>query len=396
MITKIGSLFAGNVDLDDIGLAGTPANDRWLPDDQLASVFEKCEAICEVMDRRGYSAFWAAEHHFQREGYECIPNLLMLFVHLAHRTKQLKFGCGFNINPMWHPLRLAEDYATADILTQGRVIFGVGRGYHSREVETFGNPIIDQDANRELFEEQIDVIFKAFNERSFSHHGKHYDIPPNVPYRGYDLKEITLVPRPRTLPVECWQPIVSASDRALEFMARNGIKGMIGGGAATGGASDDVVKRWQEALARHGKETELGGDLIISYSVQIADTEQQAIDQARDWVGERIKMFGPLGFVPGLTAEQLDALADPRRAPSAGLPTIEQGVASGSWFVGPPERIIEQIEEVQDRYPGLEEINIGVTNMGMPEKATLEQLEWFGEAVLPKFANQQRVAAPAD
>ena len=396
MITKIGSLFAGNVDLDDIGLAGTPANDRWLPDDQLASVFEKCEAICEVMDRRGYSAFWAAEHHFQREGYECIPNLLMLFVHLAHRTKQLKFGCGFNINPMWHPLRLAEDYATADILTQGRVIFGVGRGYHSREVETFGNPIIDQNANRELFEEQMEVIFKAFNERSFSHHGKHYDIPPDVPYRGYDLKEITLVPRPRTLPVECWQPIVSASDRALDFMARNGIKGMIGGGAATGGASDDVVKRWQEALAKYGKETELGGDLIISYSVQIADNEQKAIDEARDWVGERIKMFGPLGFVPGLTEEQLDALTDPRRAPSAGLPTIEQGVASGSWFVGPPERIIEQIEEVQDRYPGLEEINIGVTNMGMPEKATLEQLEWFGEAVLPKFANQQRVAAPAD
>ena len=396
MITKIGSLFAGNVDLDDIGLAGTPANDRWLPDDQLASVFEKCEAICEVMDRRGYSTFWAAEHHFQREGYECIPNLLMLFVHLAHLTKQLNFGCGFNINPMWHPLRLAEDYATADILTNGRIKFGVGRGYHSREVETFGNPIIDQDANRELFEEQIDVIFKAFNERSFSHHGKHYDIPPNVPYRGYDLKEITLVPRPRTLPVECWQPIVSASDRALDFMARNGIKGMIGGGAATGGASDDVVKRWQEALARHGKETELGGDLIISYSVQIADTEQQAIDQARDWVGERIKMFGPLGFVPGLTAEQLDALTDPRRAPSAGLPTIEQGVRSGSWFVGPPDGIIEKLQEVQDRYPGLEEINIGVTNMGMPLKATLEQLEWFGEAVLPKFTAQQRVAAPAD
>ncbi len=396
MITKFGSLFAGNVDLDNIGLEGTAANDRWLPDDELASVFPKCEAICEVMDRRGYSTFWAAEHHFQREGYECIPNLIMLFVHLAHLTKQLKFGCGFNINPMWHPLRLAEDYATADILTDGRVIFGIGRGYHSREVETFGNPIIDQDANRELFEEQVELIFKSFNERSFSHHGKHYDIPPNVPYRGYDLTEITLVPRPKYLPVECYQPIVSASQRALDFMCKHGIKGMIGGGAATGGASDEVVKRWQETLAKHGKETELGGDLIISYSVQIADNEQKAIDEARDWVEERIKMFGPLGFVPGLTEQQLEMLADPRRARSAGLPTIEEGVASGSWFVGPPERIIEQIQEVQERYPGLEEINIGVTNMGMPTQATLEQLEWFGEAVLPKFAGQQQVGAPAD
>jgi alkanesulfonate monooxygenase SsuD/methylene tetrahydromethanopterin reductase-like flavin-dependent oxidoreductase (luciferase family) len=396
VITKIGSLFAGNVDLDDIGLEGTPANDRWLSDEHLASVFDKCEAIATTMDRLGYSTFWAAEHHFQREGYECIPNLLMLFLHLAHLTRQLKFGCGFNIAPMWHPLRLAEDYATADILTNGRVIFGLGRGYHTREVETFGSPMLDQDANRELFEEQVDLLFKSFNNRSFSHHGKHYDIPPDVPYRGYELKEITLVPRPRHLPVECWQPIVSASQRALDFMAKYGIKGMIGGGAAAGGANDEVVKRWRETLARHGKETKLSGDLIISYSVQLAETEQKAMDEARQWGEERIKMFGPLGFVSGLTPEQLDALADPRRARSAGLPTIEHGVRSGSWFCGPPELVTEKLLEVQDRYPGLEEVNIGVTNMGMPLKATLEQLEWFGQEVLPRFKAQAQVPATAD
>jgi alkanesulfonate monooxygenase SsuD/methylene tetrahydromethanopterin reductase-like flavin-dependent oxidoreductase (luciferase family) len=396
VITRIGSLFAGNVDLDHIGLEGTPANDRWLPDQQLASVFDKCEAIATTMDRLGYSTFWAAEHHFQREGYECIPNLLMLFVHLAHLTREINFGCGFNVAPMWHPLRLAEDYATADILTNGRVKFGVGRGYHSREVESFDAPILDQEANRELFEEQVEVMFRAFNQRAFSHHGKHYDIPPDVPYRGYDLKEITLVPRPRHLPVECWQPIVSASQRALDFMARYGIKGMIGGGAAPGGASDEVVKRWQETLARHGKETELGGDLIVSFSVQLADSEQKAIDEARAWVEERIKMFGPLGFVPGLTPEQLEALADPRRARGAGLPTIEDGVRSGSWFCGPPDAVTEKLLQIQDRYPGLEEINIGVTNMGMPLKATLEQLEWFGQEVLPRFNAQARVPAPAD
>jgi alkanesulfonate monooxygenase SsuD/methylene tetrahydromethanopterin reductase-like flavin-dependent oxidoreductase (luciferase family) len=396
VITKVGSLFAGNVDLDDIGLEGTPANDRWLSDEHLASVFDKCEAMATTLDRLGYSTFWAAEHHFQREGYECIPNLLMLFLYLAHLTRQLKFGCGFNIAPMWHPLRLAEDYATADTLTNGRVIFGLGRDYHTQEVETFGSPMLDQDANRELFEEQVELLFKSFNNRSFSHHDKHYNIPPDVPYRGYDLKEITLVPRPRSLPVECWQPIVSASQRALDFMAKYGIKGMIGGGAAAGGANDEVVKRWQETLARHGKETKLGGDLIISYSVHLADTEQKAIDEAREWVEERIKMFGPLGFVPGLTPEQLDALPDPKRARSAGLPTIEHGVRSGSWFCGPPELVTEKLLEVQDRYPGLEEVNIGVTSMGMPLKATLEQLEWFGQEVLPRFKAQAQVPATAD
>ena len=117
------------------------------------------------------STFWMAEHHFQREGTECIPNVLMMALHLTHVTKNLNIGCGFNITPMWHPLRLAEDYAMADILSNGRVVFGVGRGYHTREVETFGSPLIDQNANRELFEEQVDIIFKAFNEEQFSHKG---------------------------------------------------------------------------------------------------------------------------------------------------------------------------------------------------------------------------------
>ena len=395
MITKFGSLFAGHVDFDDIGLDATALNDRWLPDEHLATVFDKAEAIAGVMDRLDYETFWMAEHHFQREGYECIPNLLLFAVHLAHLTKKLKVGCGFNIAPMWNPLRMAEDYATADILTDGRVVFGVGRGYHTREVETFDAPIIDQDANRELFEEQVEVMFKAFNERSFSHHGKHYDIPPDVPYRGYDLKEITLVPRPRYLPVECYQPVVSASQRAMDFMVKHGIKGMIGGGAAAGGATTEVVHRWRETLAQNGKETELGGDLIIGFSIHLADTEEKGMNEARLFFEENMKMFAPLGFFHGLSDDQLIALGDPSRARSAGLPTIEDGVRAGSWLCGPPELVAEKLNAVQEMYPGLTQINVGSV-VGTPQKVILEQLEWFGKEVMPQFKAQANVAVPAD
>ena len=204
MISKFDSLYAGHVDMDNVGYGGTAVNDRSYSDEYLATAFDKATAIAQTMDRLGYDTMWMAEHHFQPEGYECIPNLLMLNVHLAHLTKNLKFGCGFNIAPMWNPLRLAEDFATADILTKGRVIFGVGRGYHTREVETFGSPLLDQPANRDLFEEQVEIILKSFNERAFSHQGKYYTIPPRVPYRGYELEELTLVPRPLT---RCrWRP----------------------------------------------------------------------------------------------------------------------------------------------------------------------------------------------
>src|SRR6184192_4724869 len=101
----------GHVDLSDMGQDATPANERRFTNERLASVFDKTDAIAKCMDEAGYYAIWLAEHHFQHEGYEVIPNLLLHAVHLAHVTKRIKIGCGFNIAPMWHPLRLAEDYA---------------------------------------------------------------------------------------------------------------------------------------------------------------------------------------------------------------------------------------------------------------------------------------------
>jgi alkanesulfonate monooxygenase SsuD/methylene tetrahydromethanopterin reductase-like flavin-dependent oxidoreductase (luciferase family) len=394
MITRFGSLYAGAVDFDGHGLDAMPVNDRWLPDEQLATVFDKATAIARLLDRTGYDVFWLAEHHFQREGYECIPNILMLAVHLAHLTERIKFGCGFNIVPMWHPLRLAEDFATADYLTGGRVIFGVGRGYHTREVETFEAPMLDADANRELFEEQVEIVFKAFNEQSFAHQGKRYTIPPRVPYRGYELEDITLVPRPLHRPVECWQPIVSASPRGLDFMARHGIKGVIGGGAAGGGAASKTVTAWREALARHGRETELGTDLVVGLMFHIADSEEQAIREATPFFEEWMKMFAPLGFVPGLSDEQIRALADPAVARRTPLPTLEEAVRSGAWIVGPPERVVERLKELQDRFPGLEQVHVGQV-VGTPQRVILEQLERFAREVMPVFKAQVSVPAAA-
>ena len=386
MINRFGSLFAGHIDLDDMGFDATPANDRFYSNERLATVFDKTDAIAKTMDAKGYDTFWMAEHHFQREGYECIGNLLMEAVHLCHITDNIKIGCGFNIAPMWHPLRLAEDYATADILTKGRTIFGVGRGYHTREVEVYGNPMLDTDANRALFEEQVDIIMKAFHSDSFSHHGENYTIPPRVPYRGYELEEITLVPRPLRQPVECWQPVVSASERGLRFMAKHGIKGIIGGGAAPGGAAQAVVEAWQRIEAEHGRETEQGGNLIVSFSVYLAESTDDGIREARSFFEENMKMFAPLGFVRGLTDDQIEALGDPDRVYTANLPTLEQAAEGGSWLIGTPEQVTEQLMGVQERWPGLEEINVGMP-VGTPQSVIIEQLEQFAEEVMPAFKN---------
>jgi len=385
MITKFDSLYAGHVDMTDVGYGGTAVNDRSFDNEHLMTAYSKAEAIAKTLDENGFDTMWMAEHHFQPEGYECIPNLIMLNVHLAHLTKNIKFGCGFNIAPMWHPLRLAEDFATADILTKGRVIFGVGRGYHTREVETFGSPLTDQDANREKFEEAVEIIFKAFNNESFSHQGKYYTLPPEVPYRGYTLKELTLVPRPMTLPVECWQPIQGGTQRALDFMAKHGIKGILGGGVAEGGAMDSIIYGYRDALVRAGKtDAQPGEGLSVGFHFHLAPSVEQAMDEAQGFYEENLKMFGPLRLTRGMTEEQISVISDPRRAPTAGLPTIQAAVESQAFLAGPPDRIIEQIKAVEKEYPGME--RIGVSHpVGTPQSVITEQLEWFGKEVMPAF-----------
>ena len=129
MIKYFSVLYAGHVlEGDTIGFKGTPLDERRYSNERLASVFEISKDIAQHMERLGYDILWSAEHHFQREGYECIPNLSTWGVYLAQHTKRLKFGCAFNVLTMWHPIRLAEDFAVADILTNGRMIFGIGRG----------------------------------------------------------------------------------------------------------------------------------------------------------------------------------------------------------------------------------------------------------------------------
>ena len=155
MIKKFHVLYVGQIELDNVGLNGTPANDRRYSDERLREAFFTARDVAQLMDELGFDVLWTAEHHFQREGYEVFPNLIQLGLWLATQTKRLKFGCAFNVLPMWHPIRMAEDYAMADIVTDGRVVMGVGRGYHTREVETFGAPLLDAEKNRELFEEQL-------------------------------------------------------------------------------------------------------------------------------------------------------------------------------------------------------------------------------------------------
>ena len=288
---------------------------------------------------------------------------------------------------MWHPLRLAEDFAMADALTGGRVAFGVGRGYHTREVETFGAPLRDQAGNRELFEEQVEIIFKAFDNAAFSHQGRHYTIPARVPYRGYDLEDLTLVPRP-VHPVECWQPIQSATPRGLDFMAKHGIKGIIGGGVAEGGAMRAVDGSLPGRRAPHRPRRAARRGPLRRLSLPARATRRRRPSRWRRPSSRRTSRCSGRSASCARSPTRRSTpwpIRGGRR--TAGLPAIEDAVKNGAYLCGPPSQIIDTLMRLEQEYPGLDRVSVSHP-MGAPESLMLEQLEWFAAEVMPAFTKR--------
>jgi alkanesulfonate monooxygenase SsuD/methylene tetrahydromethanopterin reductase-like flavin-dependent oxidoreductase (luciferase family) len=388
MIKRFSVLYVGHIELDNVGREGTPADERRYPNERLVEAMGMAEDVAREMDALGYDTLWMAEHHFQREGYECIPNLILLGTHLAARTRRVRFGCAFNVTPAWHPIRLAEDYAMADYLTGGRIVMGVGRGYQTREIESLAAPLLDTEANAAMFREQMEVMVKAFEQDSFSHHGRFYTIPAQVPFRGYQPTEVTLVPRPVNRPVEIWQAI--ASGKSIPFMVQHRIKGMV---TMNG---DQITRQifglFREEAAKAGRNLAPGEDLAWGGGLYLADSVEEAVQRVRPYHDERFKWFAPFGFV-----RYADDQGRPWGTPGApaGVPTIEEGLKQKAWLVGTAESVTTRLRELEDEYPGLEDIVLHWPE-GMGASEWKAQLRRFASEVLPAFQREPVAAGAAD
>ena len=98
-------------------------------------------------------------------------------------------------------------------------------------------------------------------------------------------------------------------------------------------------------------------------------------------------MFGPLGFVPGITPAQLEASTKRGGWDAAGVPTVEHYAKVGAWFAGPPEELVAYLRSLEDKYPGLEYVHLS-NSMGTPQDVMIEQLAWLGKDVLPAFTTR--------
>ena len=298
----------------------------------------------------------------------------MLAVHLAHLTERIKFGCGFNIAPMWHPLRLAEDFATADYLTQGRVVFGVAAAITRARWRPSARRCSTRTPTASCSRNRSRSSSRRSTSASFSHQGKHYTLPPKVPYRGYELRELTLVPRPLNRPVECYQPVVSASQRGLDFMARHGIKGVIGGGAAAGGADDKTIRAWQDALAstrsRNGARRRPGHRVDVPHR-RHGGTSDPRGDAVLRRVDEDVRA-ARLRAGPERGADRGDRRSALRRARRNSRRCATRSNAADSWPVR-RSGFATDCSSCRSATRACEQVHVGQV-VGTPKRVILEQL----------------------
>jgi alkanesulfonate monooxygenase SsuD/methylene tetrahydromethanopterin reductase-like flavin-dependent oxidoreductase (luciferase family) len=130
-------------------------------------------AQCQLADELGLDSVWLAEYHFTPR-FSIMPAPLLVASAIAQCTQRVKIGTAVNLLPLHQPVRLAEEVATLDILSQGRALFGIGRGSNAAHYEGLG---IAVDEGRARFTEALDIVLKAWTEDRLTYEGQFYQVP---------------------------------------------------------------------------------------------------------------------------------------------------------------------------------------------------------------------------
>ena len=378
---RVDANFYGGVPMPDAGRAGPLPVDRRYDTPDFVACYDNLTHWARTMDRLGYDTMWLTEHHFQYEGYEVTPNLILFGLHLAKETERLRLGQMFNVVPQWHPLRLAEDAAMMQILTGDRMQFGVGRGTVPREAQSLGGVVASGDnemsaeldrINRELFEESMEIIKAAWWNERFSFSGKHFTLPPpGIPDRGSTVKDLTLIPKP-IAPIDIWQAVTSPP--TLEYCAR------VRHHAVIPARGPERTKRWWDEFgdqaSANGWDIGRGGARCLAINVHVGRTTESARRTARDPHDEWIKFLAPYGRFREYT------MPDGSPTPFDHQPPLEDSIDQRVMAIGS----VEEVADVLGTYVevlGCEHLVLFFDMPGLTREQMDEQLELTAAEVLP-------------
>ena len=139
--------------------------------ENLASRMDEVVEEAQLAEANGFDSIFFGEHHQDNDGF--LPSPLIVASTVAGQTRRLNVGTSVILLPLHHPVHLAEDVVTLDVVSRGRMILGVGIGYQPADFQAFDVPMEDRVT---LFEEGIDVIRQCWTGETFSYHGKHHHL----------------------------------------------------------------------------------------------------------------------------------------------------------------------------------------------------------------------------
>ena len=311
----------------------------------------------------GMHSAWIGEHHFNSLGVLSCPDLVLAYV--AARSRRIRLAPAVTVLPLHHPIRVAEQWATLDLLSGGRVDFAAGRGYDRREYLPFH---VSFEDNQGIFEEGMELLRELWAaEGRISHHGRHFS-----------FDDVRVTPKPLQRPIPMY--VASFSKPSIELAARLGCGLIVAPFAAamSYGGLKQVADLYHESCARYGQEPRR---LMCSYFIHFADNKAQEDAQR----ARQIRYYREC-VIPALPG-------DPKSAPPSYRYFVDmvarlqqlrsEDLTENSVLLGTPEGIAATLKKVEAA--GFSEV-ILYFNVGLkPHHQVKDEMARFMAEVAPAF-----------
>ncbi len=291
-----------------------------------------------LAEELGFDSVWIAEHAFSEHSVISSPHSMLAAI--AAKTERVNIGVACTIVPWHQPLRMAQDLATLDVISNGRLIVGAGRGYQKREFDVYG---VDMSEARERLVEGLDIAVKAWTEERLAYEGKFSSFP-----------EVMVLPKPVQKPhPEIWMA-VTHSPESVE-VAVNHRWGLFTVGStffpAAAESDQDLINIYYTKMRDAGVAPE---DITVAAvrNMYVASTDDEALDIMKprlEWAGDMGKFLrqpasamASAGKISGYEEYANDPFIDPSQA--------EKRAPEGMSAIGNPEKLIATVSDLESRH----------------------------------------------
>jgi alkanesulfonate monooxygenase SsuD/methylene tetrahydromethanopterin reductase-like flavin-dependent oxidoreductase (luciferase family) len=320
--------------------------------------FEEWTRLAEVADELGVDCYWLAEFHFRPHMPLSAP--LVVGSTIAARTKRMKVGLGVQLLPLANPLRLAEECATLDHLSGGRLVYGIGRSSFVDAYQGYG---VSYDDSRPMFFEALEVMRRAWGEEPFSYEGQYYN-----------FQNVNVIPKPYQKP---HPPIRIACESRASFP----LMGTLGFPILIRHQMD--LPELQQLLNEYEAERHRAGfsganEVTLQANCYLAETAEKALSEPEySTMRDRRIMRAYLGGRSG------DAEAAARSASLRTDMTYED--LARRFLYGTPEAIVDRLQEYQETL-GITGVSLNINPGGqIPYDRVVNSLRLLMERVAPRF-----------